>query len=124
MKHITWLCAAFCLLTFNVHAADRPPNFVIIFVDDMGWADLACFGVKDIATPNLDRMAAEGVRFTDSYVGQAVCSASRAALLSGSYPTRVGILGALGPFAKIGISDKELLLPQMLKKKGYATGMV
>ena len=75
----------------------NPPNVVLIYADDLGYADLGCFGAKGIATPNLDRMAAEGMRFTDFYVAQAVCSASRAALLTGCYPNRVGILGALGP---------------------------
>src|SRR5882757_4651234 len=74
------LFAVLFILAAVAKADNRPPNFVIIFVDDMGWSDLGCFGAKDIATPNLDRMASEGVRFTDFYVGQAVCSASRAAL--------------------------------------------
>src|SRR5690348_14097660 len=92
-----WLCLA---VPPAARAADvtsgagaSKPNFVIIFVDDMGYGDVGPFGAKDIHTPNLDRMAAEGVKFTDFYVGQAVCSASRAALLTGCYPTRVGILG-------------------------------
>src|SRR5690348_18286995 len=104
-----------------IRAAERLPNVVIIFVDDMGYGDLGCYGAKGYATPNLDRMAAEGIRFTDFYVGQAVCSASRTALLTGCYPNRVGILGALSPRSKVGISDHEILLPQILKARGYAT---
>lgn len=104
-------------------AADRPPNVVILFVDDMGYGDLSCYGAKGYTTPNLDRMAAEGMKFTDFYVGQAVCSASRAALLTGCYPVRVGILGALSPESKTGISDHEILLPQLLKRRGYATAL-
>ena len=77
-------------------AGQRPPNVVIIFTDDQGYQDVGCFGSPDIRTPNLDRMAAEGMRFTDFYVGQAVCSASRAALLTGCYPNRVGILKSSG----------------------------
>src|SRR3954454_9696821 len=113
------------LVPTAVRAADspRPPNFVIVFVDDMGYGDIGPFGAKGIDTPNLDRMAAEGMRFTDFYVGQAVCSASRAALLTGCYPVRVGILGALGPNSKGGISDRETLLPQVLKPRGYATAI-
>jgi len=111
------------LLTPMVRAADRPPNVVIIFCDDLGYADIGPFGSKT-QTPNLDRMAGEGIRFTDFYVGQAVCSASRAALMTGCYPNRVGILGALGPHSKIGISDRELTMAQMFKSAGYATGMV
>ncbi len=124
MKHIPLLLVGFLLLvSSDLRAADRPPNIVIIFVDDMGYGDLGCYGAKGYTTPNLDRMAAEGIRFTDFYVGQAVCSASRTALLTGCYPNRIGILGALPPRSKIGISDHEILLPQILKARGYATGM-
>src|SRR5688500_20376730 len=81
----------------NARADDpRPPNVVLIFADDLGYGDLGCYGSKN-STPNLDRVAAEGIRFTDFYVGQAVCTASRAALLTGCYPNRIGLLGALGP---------------------------
>src|SRR5947207_3194682 len=74
----------------------RPPNVIIIYMDDMGYGDPGCYGGKN-KTPNLDKMAKEGVRLTSFYVAQAVCSASRAALLTGCYSNRVGILGALGP---------------------------
>src|SRR6185295_7599587 len=111
------------LVVTSAGAADRPPNVVLIFCDDLGYADIGAFGGKTL-TPNLDRLAGEGIRFTDFYVGQAVCSASRAALMTGCYPIRVGILGALGPNSKIGISDRELIMPQMFKSAGYATGMV
>ena len=74
---------------------------MIVFADDMGYGDVGCFGDKGIRTPNIDRMAKEGVRFTDFYVAQAVCSASRTALLTGCYPNGVGILGALGPASRI-----------------------
>ena len=100
----------------------RPPNIVILFADDMGYADLACYGGPD-PTPNLDRLAKNGVRFTDFYVAQAVCSASRAALLTGRYPNHVGIKGALDHRAKGGISQKEQTLAQLLKTRGYATAI-
>jgi len=103
--------------------ASRPPNIVIIFADDLGYGDLGCYGNKSIETPNLDRMAREGVRFTDFYVAQPVCSASRAALLTGCYPNRVGILGALGPAVTHGISDQEKTLAEVLKPRGYATAI-
>ena len=99
------------------------PNFIIIFTDDQGYQDVGCFGSPNIKTPNLDRMAREGKRFTDFYVGQPVCTASRAALLTGCYPNRVGLLGALGPKSKVGISDKELTIAQALKTRGYATAI-
>src|SRR4030095_11470853 len=104
-------------------AADRPPNFVIIFCDDLGYADIGPFGAKGYATPNLDRMAREGMRLTSFETAAAVCSASRAALLTGCYPQRVGILGALGPASKHGIHDDEILLPEILKARGYATAI-
>lgn len=109
----------------SVHAAERPakPNVVIFFLDDAGYGDIACYGNKSIRTENIDRMAAEGVRFADFYAAQAVCSASRAALLTGCYPNRIGILGALGPKNTHGISDQEVTIAQMLKSRGYATGI-
>src|SRR5438045_7730836 len=88
-------------------APPRLPNVVVIFTDDQGYQDVGCFGSPNIRTPNLDRMAREGMRFTDFYVGQPVCTASRAALLTGCYPNRVGLLGALGPKTRVGISDQE-----------------
>jgi arylsulfatase A len=111
------------LLPILVHAAERPPNVVIILADDAGYADFGCYGNKDIRTPNIDRLAAEGVKFTDFYVAQAVCSASRAALLTGCYPNRIGILGALGPASNIGIHDRETTIAAMLKTRGYATAI-
>jgi len=101
--------------------AKRPPNVVIMFMDDMGYADIGPFGAKGYPTPNLDRMAEEGRKFTDFYVTQAVCSASRAGLLTGCYNVRVGILGALGPKSTIGINPKEVTIAEICKQKGYAT---
>jgi arylsulfatase A-like enzyme len=100
-----------------------PPNVVIVFLDDAGYGDLGCYGNKVIRTPNLDRMAAEGVRFTDFYVAQAVCSASRAALLTGCYPNRIGIIGALGPKNNTGLSERETTIADMLKTRGFATAI-
>jgi arylsulfatase A-like enzyme len=102
---------------------DRPPNVVLIFCDDMAYADVGCYGARGYKTPNIDRLAKQGVRFTDFYVAQPVCSASRAALLTGCYPNRVGIKGALGPQAKIGLSSNELTIAEMLKARGYATAI-
>ncbi|OHB63786.1 MAG: arylsulfatase [Planctomycetes bacterium RBG_13_62_9] len=99
----------------------RPPNFVIVFIDDMGYADVGCFGAEGYETPNIDRMAAEGMRFTDFYAASSVCTPSRAALMTGCYPQRVGLPQVLGPNAKIGISDEEVTIAQMLKPLGYAT---
>lgn len=100
------------------------PNVVLIFTDDQGYRDLSCYGAPDIETPNIDKMAAEGVRFTNFYVGQPVCSASRSALLTGCYPSRVSIHGALFPHAKTGLNPDEVTLAEICKSKGYKTGMV
>ena len=97
------------------------PNIVVIFIDDMGYADIGPFGAKAYATPNLDRMASEGRRFTDFHVSSAVCSASRAALITGCYHERVGFSGALGPGANIGLSANEVTLAEICKQKNYAT---
>lgn len=97
------------------------PNIVVIFIDDMGYADIGPFGAEGYSTPNLDRMAREGRIFTDFYAAQAVCSASRAALMTGCYNVRVGILGALAHQANHGISDGETTLAEVVKQKGYAT---
>src|SRR5687768_8797797 len=120
------ICAALWLLVSVsvASAADsRPPNFVIVFADDLGYGDLGCFGSKRTETPHLDRMAQEGTRFTDFHTAAAVCSASRAALLTGCYPQRVGVLGALGPRSKTGIHADEMLLPEVLKANGYRTAI-
>lgn len=101
--------------------ADTPPNFVIIFIDDMGYADIGPFGAEGYSTPHLDRMAAEGRIFTDFYVTQAVCSASRAGLMTGCYNVRVGILGALNHTADHGIHADEVTIAEIAKQKGYAT---
>jgi len=110
-------------LSALAQAKQRPPNVVIIFTDDQGYADVGVFGAKGYTTPNLDRMAREGRRFTDFHVAQAVCSASRAALLTGCYANRIGMHGALGPGSKTGIAGGELTIAEMLKAQGYATAI-
>ncbi|WP_236622110.1 sulfatase [Novipirellula maiorica] len=95
----------------------------MIFIDDMGYADIHPFGDTKYPTANLDRMAAEGRRFTDFVVSSAVCSASRSALMTGCYHRRIGISGALGPKSEIGISDAETTLAEVCKSKGYATAI-
>ncbi|MBO0863089.1 MAG: sulfatase-like hydrolase/transferase, partial [Chloracidobacterium sp.] len=86
-----FLAAAGSMGNFATQFARRPPNFVVIFMDDMGYADIGSFGAKGYATPNLDRMASEGVRLTNFYAAQAICTASRAALLTGCYSNRVSL---------------------------------
>lgn len=99
----------------------RPPNVVVVFTDDQGYGDLGCYGAKGFATPHIDRLAKEGVRFTDFYVSQPVCSASRTSLLTGCYANRLGIHGALGPNARVGIAAAETTLAEVCQSKGYAT---
>ena len=99
------------------------PNVVIVFTDDQGYQDLSCFGSPNIYTPHLDQIAADGLRLTNFYAAQAVCSASRAALLSGCYSNRIGIKGALFPKSKIGINPMETTLAEMLQEQGYKTGI-
>ncbi|MEM6348004.1 MAG: sulfatase [Bacteroidota bacterium] len=101
----------------------RPPNIVIIFTDDQGYQDVGVFGSPDIATPNLDRMAAEGTRFTQFYASQPVCSASRASLMTGCYSNRIGVHGAYFPKAKSGLHPDEMTIAEMLKPLGYATAI-
>ena len=111
-----------CIIS-SLACAKEKPNIVIIFTDDQGYADVGCFGAEGLETPNLDKMASEGMKFTDFYVAQAVCGASRAALLTGCYPNRIGMLGAPGPKSRHGINTDEILIPEMLKENGYSTGM-
>ncbi len=117
------ICSVFalCFASVFVVAEDRPPNVVIIFTDDQGYEDVGVFGAKGFETPHLDKMAAEGRTFTHWYAAQPVCSASRTALLTGSYPNRVGIHGALGPGSRNGINSEETTLAEVFKSKGYVT---
>lgn len=101
----------------------RQPNIVLVFTDDQGYADVGCFGAKGFDTPNLDRMAAEGTRFTSFYVAQAVCTASRAALMTGCYANRVSMSGALNHTSRTGIHPDERLLPELCKSRGYTTAI-
>jgi arylsulfatase len=100
------------------------PNVVLIFIDDLGVGDIGSFGATEYRTPNLDRMASEGMRFTNFNVPQAVCSASRAALLTGCYPNRIGMKGALSPRAMLGLNPDEETIAELLKEQGYGTAIV
>jgi len=102
----------------------RLPNVVIIFTDDQGYEDLGCFGAPKIRTPNIDRMATEGMRLTDFYSAAPVCTPSRAALLTGCYPERVGGLGVLFPRNNTGLNPGETTIAKMLKSRGYRTACI
>jgi arylsulfatase A len=116
-------CSAFAAKEIANTKPPHPPNIVIIFIDDMGYADIGPFGATAYKTPHLDRMAKEGRIFTDFHAATAVCSASRAALLTGCYPERISILGALGPWAKNGINSSETTLAELCRSRGYATAI-
>ena len=112
------LCAALV-------ASGAKPNFIIIFTDDQGYQDLGCFGSPNIKTPNIDELAEEGRRFTNFMVASPVCSPSRAALMTGSYPKRVGMhKGVLFPTSDYGLNQEEYTIADHFKSLGYATAMV
>lgn len=134
MKTEKLTCMSLCgFLTVSSIQANEPaerdykqkqlPNIVLILADDLGYGDLNCYGATRYTTPNLDRLAHSGVRFTNFYVSQAVCSASRAALLTGCYSNRVGIGGALFPNSLIGLNPQEETIAEILKKRGYSSGI-
>ena len=117
----------FCLLLFSVATFAAKPNVVFIFVDNFGNGDLGCFGSKLHRTPNVDRLAAEGTKFTSFYVASGVCTPSRAALMTGCYPRRVNMQASatggavLQPVAQKGLNPTEVTMAEVLKGTGYAT---
>jgi arylsulfatase A len=120
---------AWLLVSIGVAIAAKPPNIVIIFADDLGYGDIGCYGHPSIRTPHLDRMAAEGLRFTDFYVPANVCTPSRAALLTGRYPVRSGMAGGAGrhvlyPTSTGGLPTTEITIATALKAKSYATACI
>ena len=124
MKYFLTVAALLLVPLASLRAADvARPNIVFIMADDLGYGDLGCYGARDIKTPHIDRLAAEGTRFTSFYVAQAVCTASRAALLTGCYANRVGMAGALNHTSTTGLNQSEKLLSELLKAQGYATAI-
>jgi arylsulfatase A len=144
LKRISILIAAMLLISSaSISAAEKAkPNFIVILADDLGYNDIGCFGSPLIKTPNLDRMAKEGVRFTSFYVGASVCTPSRAALLTGCYPARVGMgdelvnqpeyggatnksfVKVLHSGSKLGLNPDETIIPEVLKSAGYFSGII
>jgi len=116
---LTLLLAAAAL-----QGAQRPPNIVQIVADDVAWDDATCFGATDIATPNLDRLAASGVRFTSFYAPHSTCTPTRAALMTGCYAQRVGLPNVLFPNSDVGLAAEELTIAELLRERGYATACV
>ena len=127
MKRKLLLSLSLILLTGwmnSLAAKHRPPNFIVIFCDDLGYADLGCFGAEKIKTPHVDRMAAEGMRLTSFYSTSGVCTPSRSSLLTGCYPRRVGMhvnqknLCVLFPADRKGLNPSETTIAETLKTKG------
>jgi arylsulfatase A-like enzyme len=114
----------FVLETILQSCVSCPPNFIILFADDMGYGDLECYGHPTIRTPNLDQMAAEGLRLTSFYVASSVCSPSRAALLTGKYPSNVGVNVVFNNKSKTGLQPSEHTIAEGLKDAGYATAII
>jgi arylsulfatase A len=117
-----------CLLAVSSAVAegtDARPNIVLILTDDLGYGDLGCYGASDIRTPHLDRMASEGMRFTDFSMAAPLCTPSRAALMTGRYPGRSGLAtGVLRPDATGGLAAEEITLAEIVKPRGYATACI
>lgn len=117
-------------MTGVLAARRKPPNVVLILCDNLGYGDVGCYGARDIRTPHVDRLAAEGLRFTDCYAASGVCTPSRAALLTGCYPRRVGLDRTdpdgfvLRPKSPNGLHPDEVTIAEVLKGRGYATGMI
>ncbi len=126
MKYFAFLFIVTCLPILTISQTKpsaQSPNVILFFLDDMGYGDLSVTGALGYVTPNIDRMAMEGSRFTNFMATQAVCTASRASLLTGCYPNRIGISGALGPSSATGLNPEEETLAELLKEKGYATAI-
>ncbi len=124
MNRILLLILVVCIsCTTKEPINSAKPNVIIIFTDDQGYQDVGCFGATDIKTPHLDQMAKDGIRLTDFYAAQAVCSASRAGLLTGCYPNRIGVHGAFMPSSKQGLNLSETTIAEMLKEIDYKTGI-
>jgi len=130
MKYVNCLLSLFCLFFSCTNQTEKKlveklslPNIIVIFADDLGYGDLSCYGQEDYQTPYLDQMAKEGIKFTNFYVAQPVCSASRASLLTGCYANRVGVSGAYFPKDSVGLHQEETTIAELVKQKGYATAM-
>lgn len=121
-KHKSFILSIFIFILVGC-SPERPPNIIFILTDDQGYGDLGIYGATDIATPNLDALARAGAHFTSYYATQPVCSASRASIMTGCYPDRIGIHNAYGPGSKVGLNPEETTLAELLKDKGYATAI-
>ena len=110
--------------TNTVSKNNQLPNIIYIFTDDLGYGDIGCFGATDIKTPNIDKMAKEGIKFTEFYSAASLCSPSRASLLTGRLPQRMGINSVFFPESFTGMPSSEITIAEMLKNKNYATALI
>ncbi len=125
MLRLAALTLAVCVSADGQGPAQQPSNIVLIYIDNVGWGDLACYGNPIVRTPNIDRLASEGVRLTDFYIPSSSCSPSRGSLLTGRYPDRNGLTRQLSTqenWTGIGLPHREKILPEYLREQGYATG--
>lgn len=113
-----------CKPVYEKEQSDKLPNIIFIFTDDLGYGDITCFGATDIKTPNIDRLAHEGIKFTEFYSASPLCSPSRAGLLTGRFPQRMGINDVFFPESWSGMAPEELTIPELLKEKDYATAII
>ena len=121
MRYI--LITIYLIIIMGCEKQSDLPNIIIIFTDDQGYGDVGCYGAEGFVTPNIDSMAKEGILFTDFYVSQAVCSASRASLITGSYAERVGVQGALSPWNVTGLDPDRETIAKLLKRYGYTNAI-
>jgi len=121
MRYI--LITIYLIIIMGCEKQSDLPNIIIIFTDDQGYGDVGCYGAEGFVTPNIDSMAKEGILFTDFYVSQAVCSASRASLMTGSYAERVGVQGALSPWNVTGLDPDRETIAKFLKRYGYTNAI-
>jgi arylsulfatase A-like enzyme len=122
------ILSLFLLATCSTLAAERPPNVIFMLTDDLGYSDIGCYGARKVETPHIDRLAAEGVRFTDFHTAASICSPSRAAFLTGAYPQRAGLYMGINPNRTahwfLGLHPDEITVAEQFKQQGYATHMV
>jgi arylsulfatase A-like enzyme len=126
MRGLIFFLVAVILVASSPALAQRPPNVVLVMMDDLGYGDIGSYGAADVRTPNIDRLAREGVRFTDAYANGAVCTPTRAALITGRYQQRVGLewfLTVAPADRELGLPATETSLPALLRKNGYATAL-
>src|SRR3954467_4685251 len=120
LAFIVTLAASFAPSPVCAQATANKPNVVFILSDDLGYGDLGCYGQQKIKTPNIDKLAAEGMRFTSCYAGSTVCAPSRAALMQGKHTGHVGIRGNAGQ----SLQSDDLTIAELLKASGYSTGLI